>query len=296
MIIVRLWGGLGNQMFQYAMARRLAYVNGDILKLDTGWFGRQARVDTPRQYELSVFALAADIAAGGESRRLRGVDIRQWPKVAKRLLAAAGHAAPKSYVLERHFQFDPEILCLKGDVYLDGYWQSEKYFLDAADVIRNDFTLKSPPDAANAVVLREIEGCVSVSLHFRRGDYVTNANAASNHGTASLDYYAAAIEAITARVPAQHFFVFSDDQEWVKRNFKIDFPVTYIEGNGAEKAYEDMRLMSACRHHIIANSSFSWWGAWLGANSDKIVTAPRRWFQNSNADTRYLLPEGWLQL
>lgn len=296
MIIVKLWGGLGNQMFQYAAARRLSHINGEPLKLDTRWFGREAHGDTPRRYELGVFAIAADIATAGESRRMRGVDIRRWPKIVKRLMAAAGYAAPKNYVAERHFHFNPEILNLKGDIYLDGYWQSEKYFRDAGDVIRNDFRLKGPPDGVNTGVLQEIAGCESVSLHFRRGDYVTNANAAAHHGTASLDYYAAAIGAIGTRVVSPRFFVFSDDQSWVKRNLIIDFPVTYVEGNGAEKAYEDMRLMSSCKHHIIANSSFSWWGAWLGANPDKIVIAPRQWFQGGDADTRDLLPEEWLRL
>ncbi|KAB0666162.1 alpha-1,2-fucosyltransferase [Oryzomonas japonica] len=296
MIIVKLWGGLGNQMFQYAAARRLAHINGDRLKLDTQWFGREARGDTPRRYELGVFDITADIATAEEVRRLRGVDTRRWPKAVKRLLASVGYATPISYVAEQHFNSAPEILSLKGDIYLDGYWQSEKYFRDTADVIRNDFRLKESPDGANASVLREIKVCESVSLHFRRGDYVTNSNAAAYHGVLSLDYYAAAIEAIGARVASPRFFVFSDDLTWVKHNFKIDFPVTYIDVNGAEKAYDDLRLMSACQHHIIANSSFSWWGAWLNKNSKKIVVAPQKWYSATEINSDDLIPDAWLRI
>ncbi|MDD2851998.1 MAG: alpha-1,2-fucosyltransferase [Desulfuromonadaceae bacterium] len=296
MIIVKLWGGLGNQMFQYAAARRLAHANGVPLKLDTRWFVSNSSIDTPRSYELDVFTLQTDLATATESRRLGGLDTRRWPKVAKRLLAAWGYTPPKSYVVEKHYYFDAGILQLKDECYLDGYWQSEKYFCDAAGLIRNDFTVKPIPDDANGGLLREINGCESVSLHFRRGDYVTNANAAAFHGMIPLDYYAAALKTIGVRVTSPRLFVFSDDQEWVKQNLKTGFPVTYVEGNGAEKAYEDMRLMSACRHHIIANSSFSWWGAWLGANPDKTVIAPRNWFIDSAVDTCDLIPDSWVRL
>lgn len=296
MIIVKLWGGLGNQMFQYAAARRLAHVNSDQLKLDIGWFGREARGDTRRQYELGVLSLAADIASAEESRRLRGVDRRRWPKIVKRLVSAVGYAAPKSYVMESTITFDPEILRLKGDVYLDGYWQSEKYFRDTAGIIRNDLRLKATPQGANAELLREISDGNSVSLHFRRGDYVTNPHAAAHHGIASLDYYAKAIETVRAQVSSPRLYIFSDDQEWVKRNLHTDVPVTYVEGNGPDNAAEDLRLMSACRHHIIANSSFSWWGAWLGSNPDKVVVAPSAWFSAEGADTSDLIPEGWLRI
>jgi hypothetical protein len=296
MIVVRLWGGLGNQMFQYAAARRLAHVNGAALKLDTGWFGNEAPGDTSRRYELGVFRIDAGFASAGEARRLRGPDIRRWPRIVKKLVAVVGYAGRRSYVGEKHYHFDPEILRLKGDIYLDGYWQSEKYFRDAAEVIRNDFRLKPAPEGANRELMRKIGECESVSLHFRRGDYVTNVNAAAYHGTASLDYYAAAIDAILSRVGSPRLFVFSDEPEWVKRNLKAHLPVTYVEGNGEANAAEDLRLMSACRHHIIANSSFSWWGAWLGGNPGKVVVAPRKWFNAGNADTKDLIPEGWLRI
>jgi hypothetical protein len=296
MIIVKLTGGLGNQMFQYAAARRLAHANRAELKLDTGWFGRETSGDTPRRYELGVFPLSADTATPGESQRLRGTDTRRWPRVVKRLITAVGYAAPKSYVAEKHFHFDPDILRLKSDVYLDGYWQSEKYFLDTAEIIRKDFTLKAAPQGSSAALLCEIAECESVSLHFRRGDYITNSSAAAYHGIASLDYYARAIENVRIRIASLRLFVFSDDMEWVKGNLHTDIPVTYVEGNGPDNAAEDLLLMSACRHHIIANSSFSWWGAWLGSNPDKVVVAPSAWFSAEGADTSDLIPERWLRI
>lgn len=295
MIIVRLWGGLGNQMFQYAAARRLAHVNGDRLKLDVSWFGRQAQGDTPRRYELGVFDILEEFASSAETARLRGPDIRRWPRFLKRLAAPLG-IPRRTYVGEKHYHFDPQILELRGDVYLDGYWQSGKYFQDAADVIREEFTLKSQPTESNARLLEEIADCDSVSVHFRRGDYVTNPSAAAYHGVASLDYYAAAMSEVRRRVPESRFFLFSDEPEWVKQNFKTDLPLTYVEGNGPDRGGEDLRLMSACRHHIVANSSFSWWGAWLGGNREKVVVAPQRWFMAGDNDTKDLIPEEWLKI
>ena len=295
MIIVKLWGGLGNQMFQYAAARRLALANDAPLKLDLGWFDRIPRGDTPREYELHVFNCVQDVASAREVKALRGVDTRRWPKAVKRLLEAAGLLVKRSCVREKHFHFDPEVLGLRGDLYLDGYWQSAKYFADAADAIRRDFTFRDAPDSVNREFAERIRGVEAVSLHVRRGDYVAG-GASRHHVSNSLEYYAKAIAALTARLREPHFFVFSDEPAWVKENLRLDVPLTCVDLNGAGKGYEDLRLMSLCRHHIIANSSFSWWGAWLSDHPEKIVIAPRQWFARDDKNTADLIPEGWLQL
>jgi len=296
MIIVKLWGGMGNQMFQYAAARRLAHVNGDILKLDTRWFGRQVAGDTLRSYELEPFSIAAEPASSAECRRLRGIDTRSWPKIVKRALSAVGYTTPASLVTEKHFHFDPEILQVKGDVYLEGYWQSERYFQEAEEVIRREFTIRTLPRPETAGLLERMRQTDSVSVHFRRGDYVTNANAATYHGTLAMEYYQKAIPEVCSRLRDPLLFVFSDDQEWVRANLRTTVPVVYVAEDGPRAAMEELRLMSACKHHIIANSSFSWWGAWLGSNPEKTVIAPERWFRSGEMSTRDLLPEGWSRL
>jgi hypothetical protein len=145
-------------------------------------------------------------------------------------------------------------------------------------------------------VLGSIKQTTSVSLHVRRGDYVTNTTTAQFHGTCSLAYYHAAVDYIAAQVSDPHFFVFSDDLDWVAKNLPILHLTTLVDVNGPDRGVADMSLMTACQHHIIANSSFSWWGAWLNPSTRKIVVAPKRWFNQVGHDTRDLLPESWVKL
>lgn len=296
MVIVNLFGGLGNQMFQYAAARRLAHVNQAELKLDTGWFGNGADADRTRNYGLGVFNIEESFATPAEVRAMCGRDTQGWPRLAKRILNACGYQKKSRTVQEQHYHFSPDVLQRGDNVYLDGYWQSPRYFQDVAGLIRNEFTFRPPPAPDNAAMLANITGCESVSLHVRRGDYVSNPQTAQYHGTCGLDYYARCVDLISGRVSNPHFFVFSDDPGWVRENLSIPFSVTFISHNGPKRAYEDLRLMGCCRHNIIANSSFSWWGAWLNANPDKIVLAPERWFSRPGIDTRDLLPEAWLRV
>lgn len=296
MVIVRLCGGLGNQMFQYAAARRLSLVNDAPLKLDLSWFSNVPRGDTPRQYELHCFNTIQDVASPLEIDALRGVDIGRWPKVVKRFLKTSGLLMKQTSVREKYYHFDPEILGLRGDVYLEGYWQSARYFADTEDAIRHDFTFRTAPDPVNHEIGNAIMGTEAVSLHVRRGDYVTSTPESQQHGSCSLSYYKKAIAEMTARLQHPHFFVFSDDSAWVKEHMDFDAPKTYIDHNGLLKGNEDLRLMSLCRHHIIANSSFSWWGAWLSSHPEKIVIAPHKWFNMDAIETSDLLPVNWLRL
>lgn len=296
MIIVKLWGGLGNQMFQYAAARRLAHVNGTELKLDIGWFGHAAAVDTQRGYELGVFNIRESFATPEEVLALRGRDISRWPKLVKRMIGICGYRPASGYRRERHYHFDPEILQPGDNLYLDGYWQSHRYFGDAEDVIREDFTLRSAPDGESGRLLHDISTCESVSLHVRRGDYVSNPHAGQYHGLCSLDYYARCVDHIAAACSDPRLFIFSDDPDWVLEQLHLPFPTVVVSHNNGQRAHEDLRLMSHCRHNIIANSSFSWWGAWLNRNHGRIVLAPQRWFAAAECDTSDLLPESWLRI
>jgi hypothetical protein len=293
MIIVKLMGGLGNQMFQYAAGRRLAHVHKTELKLDVSWFSEIAAIDTKRKYELAPFNLSARFASSEEIAKCKG------PELLRRIAWLFPTALPffgKRHVYEKYFHFDPAVLTLSDNVYLEGYWQCPRYFEDIEDIIRNEFTVTPPPDATNRAMAEEIARSESVSVHVRRGDYVSNPSTNEYHGVCSLEYYQAAVKSILNCVSKPHFFIFSDDPVWAKKNLSVITPHTVIDRNGPDKAYEDMRLMSLCKHHIIANSSFSWWGAWLSKNPEKIVIAPKHWFKDPKIDARDLVPETWKRI
>lgn len=290
MIIVNLIGGLGNQMFQYATGRALSLRLSQSLRLDISGFDGYG---LHQGFELSrVFACNPEIATDEDIRDLLG-----WraSRIARKLLLlpAFRWLQGDRLVVEPHFHYWPEITGLSRNFYLAGYWQSEKYFCDATESIRADFTFRPPLSKQNAELARRIGQTTAVSLHVRRGDYVSNAKANAAHGLCSLDYYRAAILQLAAHVERPEFFVFSDDIAWVKANLKIDFPCQYVDHNQGAESYNDMRLMSLCEHHIIANSSFSWWGAWLNPNMDKIVVAPRKWFA-TDKNVEDLYPAGWV--
>lgn len=287
MIVARLSGGLGNQFFQYAAARRLANVHKAELLLESSWFGENCSRTTARGYELFRYPIAA--------RLMTKQDVR-WPssytgKILKRL------PLPRRLRLYREtdFRFDPAVLRLPDQVFLDGYWQSQGYFSDVAEMIRAELTPTISMGAADGLTAEMILGTNSIAVHVRRGDYVTLSTAARTHGTCSLDYYREAIRVVSAKTESPSFFVFSDEPDWCRSNLRIDGPTQYVTHNTADAAFQDLRLMSMCRHQIIANSSFSWWGAWLNVNRTKIVIAPKRWFLTFR-DSSDLIPDAWLRI
>jgi len=297
MIIVKLMGGLGNQMFQYAAGRRLAHHHNTVLKLDLSFLGSVEESITPRRYELEHLNIMAEIATPEEIAELTGKGSTYLQSFLQQTRQALGLLLPvKNVITEKHFHFDLAILTAPNNTFLDGYWQSEKYFADISDVIRQEFNVTSDPDDWNRRLAEEIKGCESIAIHVRRCDYVSNAVTNAYHGTCPLDYYHAAIGMIVSQVAEPHFFVFSDDSEWVRDNLQIHYLTTYLNHNGPYQGHEDLRLMSLCRHHIIANSSFSWWGAWLARNPGNIVIAPDKWFTKADIDTRDLLPERWSRI
>jgi hypothetical protein len=194
---------------------------------------------------------------------------------------------------ERFFQFDDSALKIDPPIIIDGYWQSEKYFKDIRSTLLKDFTLKKNADKENLSWLELIQERPSVSLHIRRGDYLTNQHANAFHGTLPLTYYQNAVSKIQQCENELRYFVFSDDPQWVSENLKLDGQAYYISNNMTQ-GYEDLRLMKNCKYNVIANSSFSWWGAWLNENPDKKVYAPDRWFKDPTVNTKDVLPQEWI--
>jgi len=292
MIISYIIGGLGNQMFQYAVGRALSIAQEQSLLLDISGFDGYS---LHQGFELQrVFACPVAIANEEDVRNVLGW---QANTLIKRLLTRPRLAMlrHRHFVVEPHFHYWTGIQQVPPSAYLQGYWQSERYFQALVDTIRTDFTFKLPLNAQNAELAQQISQVNAVSLHVRRGDYVQNPVTLATHGLCTLDYYQAAIQIIAKAVEQPHFFIFSDDIAWVTANLILPFPCQYINHNQGAESYNDMRLMSLCQHHIIANSSFSWWGAWLNPSPNKIVIAPKRWFADDK-NTSDLLPQRWLTL
>ena len=279
-------------MFQYAAARSLSLDLGYSLKLDVSGF---TTYKLHQGFELTrifngPFALASDF----EVRRILGW--RRSP-LAQRVLLNTRLSGLRSdrLVIEPHFNHWAGIKNITDDSYMIGYWQSEHYFINSESSIRNEFTFRLPVSDLNVEISNKIKSNNSVGLHVRRGDYFNNAQTKAVHGLASIDYYNLAVRYIRDKVNLPHLFIFSDDIDWVKDNLKTDLPCTYLNHNNGQESYADMRLMSLCSHQIIANSSFSWWGAWLNPSPDKVVIAPRNWFA-TEVDTKDLIPTSWITL
>ena len=289
-IITRIRGGLGNQMFQYAAARRLAKQHATDVKLHLWLDG------SPRRFGLSAFRISSRVASPREVGRMIGNGLHHRME---RRLRSTLRLSPRDVQLPEKdpFQFDPEALKAPGDVYMYGYWQSEKYFSDAEPVIRTEFQLTRQLRDDLHPLLHNIENENAVSLHIRRGDYVVGSDQDPLHYPCDLSYYRRAVEYIARAVPNPRIFVFSDDPGWVQQNLQLSLPMTMVSHQNHTEDFEELHLMSRCRHHIIANSTFSWWGAWLNSNRDKIVVAPKQWYRKeSGVDLRDRVPSEWVQL
>lgn len=295
MIIVGLSGGIGNQMFQYSAGRSLSIAKNCTIKLD---ISKYSASNETRKYLLHNFNITEDFAGGNEIRAY--CTLPKWKIIANKglnRLKLIGASPYKNNVLsESSFSYDANFDNAPENVYLNGYWQSEKYFLRISDLIRSEFILKITPMGFNKELMTAMNSCTSVSIHIRRGDYITNPVANKTHGTCGIEYYHEAIRYLAQRITSPHFFIFSDDHDWVRNNIVCPYVTTHITHNGSEYDYEDLRLMSQCKYHIIANSSFSWWGAWLSNFKEKIIIAPRKWFKDGSKDTKDLIPGSWIRI
>lgn len=294
MIITKLIGGLGNQMFQYAAGRRAALFNNVDLKLDITGYENQDGI-TPRKYMLHIFNIKEDFVNLKEIQRLKGARGNIFIRSFSRLKNKITPYYKQPYVRQKSFQFDPNILEISDETYLDGYWVSEKYFKDIQNTIHKEFAFREKPDKKNKRIIDHLKKLESVSIHIRRGDYVSDKKTHDYHGICGMDYYKKAVQIVAQKIRKPYFFIFSDDPEWAKKNIKIKHPNKIVDYNFGKKDHEDLRLMSLCNHNIIANSSFSWWGAWLNKNPNKIVIAPKRWFADQSIDTTDLVPDSWIR-
>ena len=295
MIIINMKGGLGNQLFQYAAGRALAVrqearAGGSVeLKLDVTGYGENNGIDTLRRYALGPFNIKASIANAGEIRHLKypyGIVSKGWRFFKAKILR------------QFNVRFVPALFNARGPLYLDGFFQTERYFVDKEKEVREDLRLTEPlsPKAESVSRLMRDSPFEAVSLHVRRGDYVSDAKTNEHHGTCDAEYYAKALEHIVTMIGKDiRVFIFSDDIAWVKENLILPYPSIHVSSPEI-KDYEELVLMSLCNHNIIANSSFSWWGAWLNANPDKIVTAPRRWVAKGEKDFADIVPSSWKRI
>jgi hypothetical protein len=293
MVIIKLQGGLGNQMFQYAFASILAKKNKTKVIIDGRFFKRSEKTPgfTPRKFELDIFDntyfMASDLDA------ISFHHLSKLNKVKRKL----GFPYPQIYE-EPSFDYQTAALSIKSPVYLKGYFQSYKYFIGYEEFIKHKFSF--PVDKLDYIskeLLFTINSSNTIAIHIRRGDYVSDKITAEYHGSCSLDYYFESIKLLTSKNEDFTLVFFSDDSNWVKEQFEnLPYAKIVVDHNKGEDSWKDMLLMSSCRHNIIANSSFSWWAAWLNVNPDKRVIAPKEWFKTKDLNTKTLLPEEWMKL
>jgi hypothetical protein len=279
MIISKIIGGLGNQMFQYATGRAIAHKNNDIFKLD---ISELANYKLHNGYRLSHFNIDEQIAAADEIKHL-GCKNRILRKLARMGIYNYKKETFYEEKYRNETKFDPKLFLYKN-LYLSGYWQNEKYFLDIRDILLKEFTLKIPVKSDEYI--NTIKNSSSISLHVRRGDYLLY------NEFIGINYYKNAVKFISQKIKNPTFFIFSDDIKWCKENLSfIDNPI-FVENTADE--LEDLELMKNAKHNIIANSSFSWWAAWLNVNKDKIVIAPKIWFKNRAGFDP--VPDNWIKI
>jgi hypothetical protein len=296
MIAVHLSGGLGNQMFQYAFGKYLAEKFQTELILDVRSFQDQRRIDTSgvavRRYELDCFDINPKFFTERDQRFFFPTNQFFSKAIHKmeRLLRT------KILLYEPHYGFNPLMVdrAIK-DTYLHGYWQSHLYFEPIKDLIRRDFTFLLPENR-NREIEQKIRQSNSVSIHVRRGDYVNSQIVNLVHGSTTMFYYKQAIDLVSLQMDNVSWFVFSDDIRWCKEAFSSLSNVVFVSDKLNASSYYEMYLMSQCKHNVIANSTFSWWGAWLNGNPDKMAMMPNQWFTNRTSEELRLIPQDWIVL
>lgn len=290
-LIVKLSGGLGNQMFQYAFGQGLARKMGIYVYYDISFFKFQSL----RKIELYIFP-NININIAGNSL-IYGLHFFPYAKLTRMVIKINTWVGKLNvWYRERELSHKDNLsqLLAKRN-YLEGYWQSDKYFIDIISDVKKFFTFPELKDFQNLEIVDKLNHPNAVSLHIRRGDYVQNIG---KHAPCSVEYYRNAMQNIAEKVKTPFFFVFTDDPQWFMTDFIMDYPYELISWNTGSQSYIDMQLMSLCKHNIISNSTFSWWGAWLNTNPSKIVIAPSQWFGEPelNKQTEDLVPDQWVRL
>jgi hypothetical protein len=303
MIITRLLGGLGNQMFQYAAGLALAERRRTVLKLDVSWYRHHPEYEAHNRYALSCFNVTEQFATAEELEAARPAQLtrtERWGVAVARALRLRGHVRRQTRPDRVHapptFAYYPDFGGLPDGTCLEGMFQSERFFTDVADLLRLHFSFRYPAPPEVAALADRIRAKPSAALHFRRGDYARDPSFARELGVVGVDYYQAAEKLIRERSPDAVLYIFSDDIERVAQEYHPSGPHEFVRCVQSWHAHDTLRLMSLCEHIAIANSTFSWWAAWLNPSPTKLVIAPSPWFANSPLDTRDVVPAGWLRL
>jgi hypothetical protein len=290
-VVCRLDGGLGNQLFQYAAARSLADTLGCDLALDLRAIGPQAN----RSFGLNAFTIRAEVADDALLRRLPAPRSSRVGRIRSAASLAFPGITPYSMFWPRSFAYDARLLQVRQPKFLVGYWQSEKYFVWNRARLLDDLQLRTKL-ALDAKLLQHIQSCPSVAVHIRRGDYVTHAAAAGIHGVCEPRYYQDAAHWMAQHIPGLQLFVFSDDMVWVRAHFDFGLPTVFVDNCLRDSPLLDFALMRACKHHVISNSTFSWWAAWLADVPEQIVIAPKRWFVDKSIPSQDVVPDHWIKM
>lgn len=303
MIITSLTGGLGNQMFQYAAGLALAEHRRTVLKLDVNWYRYDPAYEAHNRYALSCLNITEQFATQEEIDRVRGVALtrtERWSVAAARALRlyryAGRYAAPANSHRPPTFRFYPQFFDQPDPTYLGGMFQSEKFFAPVADLLRLHFSFRYPPQPEVAALAARIKSGPSAAVHFRRGDYTRNTAFNQQIGVIGPGYYRRAIARLRARSPDATLYLFSDDIEAIAREYQPPGPHVFVRCVKHWHAYDKIRLMALCDHIAIANSTFSWWAAWLNPSPDKLVIAPDPWFASSDQDSTDVVPASWVRL
>ncbi|MFM7223268.1 MAG: alpha-1,2-fucosyltransferase [Bacteroidota bacterium] len=283
MIISRITGGLGNQLFQYAAGFSLAKRKQVEYKLH---FSLDQR-DTHRKAEISHLLPEVNWCTNDEAAQFIPGSL------VKRMILRFTPTQQKRFIKERHFHFDNQVQHAGSSVYIKGYWQSEYYFSDACNEIRAVLLKGLSRFPLSESLMFALKGESTVSLHVRKGDYLKPPYS-TFYAQLNNDYYTSALKKLEQHITPSRICVFTDDIQWVRRHLDLGRPFELISGNENQTALQDFHAMTLCSHHIIANSSFSWWSAWLSSNPNKIVIAPEKWFNEGPTDTQDLLPKGWI--
>jgi len=292
MIIAALAGGMGNQMFIYATGLALAIRHGQPLYLDMNYFENLPYLHTPRKFELGRFNISGQ--AVGKAQKIRAVASRIYPMVGwKGRVIRRLPFPPLMLIEDAQKSYDPRIASAPKNAFLSGPWQTEKYFAHIRSRLLEEFTFKSSPTPENARMIEQIRAETSVCVHVRRSDFLLPYSMAQ---PIPNSYYDRALEMMAAKVPHANYFVFSDDSPWAQANLRWPADTVFITHNTGRDDGEDLRLMSHCDHFIIANSTFSWWGAWLSRAEGKIVIGPRNWYPTPHPSEADLIPESWIRV
>lgn len=286
MIVTRLSGGLGNQLFQYCVGLNLGRLNSDIVKVDINRFSMP---EENRQYCLDLIFPEVQIASHEE--------VTSFTKP-KRIFGIFNIAGDRRLIVEKGFSFDPGILKQKGPAYLQGFWQSEKYFIGLKEFLQKTIILKRIESSdLYEFYLNKIKFNNSVCLFVRRAELVTNQKYRAYHGYCDLDYYKRGISFLNQKLENPFYLIFSDDLSWCIENFsELSNSIIVPHDVAGDRFVQYFMLMKECQNFIISNSTYSWWAAWLASNNEKTVVAPKSWFNEAKHSTEDLIPADWVQL